>query len=121
MKQNTKESIKSGLTMGGLFGLTVGTHTLFACNGMVHLPYNVLLNVAFPAAATVGGFVAGYSLVKESNEKSKKDKNDIILNDILDLLDKSDATTEEKIAILEEQKNLLTANKEEINDKPKTR
>lgn len=121
MNGNTKEAIKSGLEMGGLFGLTTGAQTFFCFNGMGHIPFNVLVNAVFPAVAIVGGFVAGYNMVKDSNQKSTENENDIILKDIFNLLDKAGATTEEKIAILKEQKEFLEADKEETEDKPKTR
>lgn len=121
MTQNTKEAIKAGLEMGGLFGLVTSAQTLFMLNGMGHIPLNVLINAVFPATAAVGGFVSGFAMEKEFNTKRKKKEIDLNVDDMLNLLDKAGATTEEKIAILIEQKQLLSENKEEKVDNAKTR
>lgn len=124
MKQDTKDAIKSGLETGALFGAATSIQSAFMGNAMLGMPFNVLLNVVLPAAVCAFGFSIGYDACKDyrMEQKLKREKEmDLSVDDMLNLLDKAGATTEEKIAILIEQKQLLSENKEEKVDSAKTR
>lgn len=120
MNKKTKEAIISGLELGTIGGVVTGGQTLFALNGMGHIPFNIIVNGIFPAVAAIGGFIAGYKFIKNEScvNKDKSNKNREI---ITGASENSEISLEKQLEYLKEQRNILTGNVEKTNKRPKVR
>lgn len=118
MKDVTKGAIKQGLVSGAAAAAVVGGNSVFFLNGFAHAPVTIL-NGIFPAAAAVAGFSMGYKCFMDCCKESKESDE---AENTIDFIENTELSTEEQIALLQEQRDFLTGSTEEnINDRPKTR
>lgn len=114
MKDVTKDAIKEGVVSGTVAAAAVVGPSILFLNGFAHAPVTIL-NGIFPAVAAVVGFSMGYTFNKDLKESDEAENT-------TDLIENAELSIEEQIALLQEQRDLLTDNTEEnINDRPKTR